>query len=149
MLGEGAGEVDPGVDVVEDAGVAGGDDGVFGAARDELAVGIPFTVSTQKGPTRFSLADVRLRFGGSPRIVISTHSHPDGGLGAFRMLAGVTDDDDLERLLMAHSPKLQAILQSARKRIAAGKGIPSTQFWQELEEEQASPGPRRKRRKPA
>jgi prevent-host-death family protein len=45
--------------------------------------------------------------------------------------------DDLERLLMGHSPKLQAILEAARKRFRAGKGIPHEIFWKEVEAENA------------
>ena len=41
--------------------------------------------------------------------------------------------DDLERLLMGHSPKLQAILEAARKRFREGGGIPHEAFWNEVE----------------
>jgi len=43
--------------------------------------------------------------------------------------------EDLERLLMGHSPKLQAILEEARKRFRAGAGIPHETFWREVEAE--------------
>lgn len=43
--------------------------------------------------------------------------------------------DDLERLLMGHSPKLQSILEAARKRFRAGAGIPHETFWKEVEAE--------------
>ena len=33
-------------------------------------------------------------------------------------------EEDLERLLMGHSPKLQSILEAARKRFRNGGGIP-------------------------
>jgi prevent-host-death family protein len=45
--------------------------------------------------------------------------------------------EDLERLLMGHSPKLQAILEAARKRFRAGAGIPHESFWKEVEAENA------------
>lgn len=45
--------------------------------------------------------------------------------------------EDLERLLMGHSPKLQAILEAARKRFRAGAGIPHETFWKEVETENA------------
>jgi hypothetical protein len=41
--------------------------------------------------------------------------------------------DDLERLLMGHSPKLQKILQAARMRFRAGAGISHETFWKEIE----------------
>lgn len=43
--------------------------------------------------------------------------------------------EDLERLLMGHSSKLQAILERARKRFRAGAGIPHEIFWKEVEAE--------------
>jgi prevent-host-death family protein len=48
------------------------------------------------------------------------------------------DEEDLERLLMAHSPKLQAILKAARQRFRAGEGIPHETFWQEVEAKTSS-----------
>jgi prevent-host-death family protein len=53
------------------------------------------------------------------------------------------DEDDLERLLMAYSPKLQAILEASRERFRAGEGIPHERFWQEVEAETASAGKKR------
>ena len=54
-------------------------------------------------------------------------------------------EDDLERLLMGHSPKLQAILEAARKRFREGRGIPHEKFWKEIEAGYASKGPKRSR----
>jgi prevent-host-death family protein len=51
--------------------------------------------------------------------------------------------DDLERLLMGHSPKLQAILEAARKRFRAGEGIPHEIFWKQVEAENAGKTKRR------
>jgi prevent-host-death family protein len=53
------------------------------------------------------------------------------------------DEDDLERLAMAYSPKLQAILEASRERFRAGGGIPHERFWQEVEAETASQGKKR------
>jgi prevent-host-death family protein len=46
-------------------------------------------------------------------------------------------DEDVERLLMGHSPKLQSILEAARKRFREGRGIPHEAFWNEIEAEHA------------
>jgi len=54
-------------------------------------------------------------------------------------------EDDLERLLMGHAPKLQSILEAARKRFREGRGIPHDTFWKEIEEENASRAPKRSR----
>ena len=53
------------------------------------------------------------------------------------VLLKAKDPDALERLLMGHSPQLQAILEAARKRFRAGEGIPSDVFWQQVEAENA------------
>ena len=42
-------------------------------------------------------------------------------------------EEDLERLLMGHSPKLQSILEAARKRLRAGHGIHHESFSKEVE----------------
>ena len=44
---------------------------------------------------------------------------------------------DLERLLMGHSPRLQAILEAARERFREGRGVPHDDFWEEVEAENA------------
>lgn len=59
------------------------------------------------------------------------------------VLLAAGDDEELERLLMVHSPKLQTILNAARERFRAGEGIPHDQFWEEVEAENASKGKKR------
>jgi prevent-host-death family protein len=49
------------------------------------------------------------------------------------VLLRAESDEDLERLLMGHSPKLQSILEAARKRFREGRGIPHEEFWKEVE----------------
>jgi hypothetical protein len=45
------------------------------------------------------------------------------------------DDDELERLALAYSRRMQAMLREAREQIQAGRGIPHDDFWREVEEE--------------
>lgn len=52
---------------------------------------------------------------------------------AVAVLIGVEDDDELERLLLAHSPKLRAILDAADRRIDQGTGISHDEFWRQVE----------------
>lgn len=52
---------------------------------------------------------------------------------AVAMLIEVRDDKELERLLLAHSPKLRAILDAADRRIEAGAGIGHDEFWQKVQ----------------
>jgi prevent-host-death family protein len=54
---------------------------------------------------------------------------------AVAVLLAVTDDDELERLVLAHSPKFQALLDKSRRQIEETGGIPHEQFWQEVEAE--------------
>jgi prevent-host-death family protein len=61
------------------------------------------------------------------------------------VLLRTESDDDLERLLMGHSPKLQSILEAARKRFREGRGIPHQTFWKEVEAENASKSTKRSR----
>jgi len=51
---------------------------------------------------------------------------------AVAVLLGVEDDDELERLLLAHSRKLRAILDAADRRIDEGKGIGHEEFWRRV-----------------
>lgn len=52
---------------------------------------------------------------------------------AVAVLLGVEDDEELESLLLAHSPKLRAILDAAERRIDKGEGIPHDEFWRQVE----------------
>ena len=54
-------------------------------------------------------------------------------------------EENLERLLMGHSPKLQTILEAARKRFRAGAGIPHEVFWKEVKAEKAGKNKKRSR----
>src|SRR5207248_9113177 len=65
-------------------------------------------------------------------VVVTSNGKP------VAVLFRTEDEEDLERLLMGHSPKLQAILESARKRFRAGRGIPHERFWREVEAENTS-----------
>src|SRR5688572_1764986 len=54
---------------------------------------------------------------------------------AVAVLLAVTDDDELERLLLAHSPRFQALLDKSRRQIEQTGGIPHEQFWSEVKAE--------------
>lgn len=71
---------------------------------------------------------------------------------AVAVLLAVTDEDELERLVLAHSPKFQALLDKSRRQIEEAGGIPHDVFWREVEAEsrnkgeKAKPTPRRAKR---
>src|SRR3989304_715039 len=58
---------------------------------------------------------------------------------AVAVLLAVTDDDELERLVLAHSPKFQALLDKSRHQIEETGGIPHEQFWREVKAERRKP----------
>ncbi len=51
---------------------------------------------------------------------------------AIAVLLAVTDEDELERLVLAHSPKFQALLDKSRRQIEETGGIPHDAFWREV-----------------
>ncbi len=52
---------------------------------------------------------------------------------AVAVLLAVNDDDELERLVLAHSPKFRALLDKSRQHIQETGGIPHDDFWREVE----------------
>jgi prevent-host-death family protein len=94
-----------------------------------------------------SVADVKAHFSAYLKaseqgpVIVTRNGKP------VAVVLAVTDEDELERLMMAHSPRLQAILAAARERLQAGAGIPGEQFWAEVESESAADKPGRKRKK--
>jgi prevent-host-death family protein len=76
------------------------------------------------------LADVKARFSAylercetEGPIVITRNGRAVG------VLIAPLDDDDLEMLLMARSPRFQALLDLSRRSIKAGKGLSEKEFW--------------------
>ena len=51
------------------------------------------------------------------------------------VLIGTSDEDDIERLILAHSKKLRAVLEAAEIRIQATGGIPHDDFWRQVDAE--------------
>lgn len=52
---------------------------------------------------------------------------------AVAVIVGVQDEDEIERLLMAYSPRLQAILAESRKQFREGNVLGHDEFWAEVE----------------
>jgi prevent-host-death family protein len=92
-----------------------------------------------------SVAEVKARFSAFLKesehgaVVVTRNGRPVAALLAVR------NDEELERLVLAHSPRLQAILDNARRQIGEGAGIGHDEFWREIEKK---PGKRRSK-KPA
>jgi hypothetical protein len=77
-----------------------------------------------------SVADVKARLGAylsecdtqGPVIIMRNGK-------AIGVLLVPHDDDDLDRLLLARSPRFQALLNRSRQSIKQGKGLSETAFW--------------------
>ena len=96
------------------------------------------------------VADVKARFSEYLKasengpIVVTRNGRP------VAALLSIVDEDEVERLALAYSPKFQSILQASREQIAAGAGIPHDEFWSQVDKRagargkpRAKDGPRR------
>ena len=96
-----------------------------------------------------SVADIKAHFSAYLRaatrgpVVVTRSGKPVG------VLLAVDDEEELERLVLAYSPRLRTILDAARQRIRAGAGIPHEDLWQELGNGEASKETNRPHRKTA
>ena len=81
------------------------------------------------------VADVKAKFSAYLRsstegpVVVTRHGKP------VAVLLSIEDEEELERLVLAYTPKFQGILAAARKQIRETGGIAHEEFWQELEAE--------------
>ncbi|MBI4766768.1 MAG: type II toxin-antitoxin system Phd/YefM family antitoxin [Deltaproteobacteria bacterium] len=81
-----------------------------------------------------SVADVKAHFSTflkeSKRgpVVVTKNGRPAA------VLLSVEDEDEIDRLTMAYSPKLQKILTLARRQIKEHGGIPHDDFWKDVDE---------------
>ena len=48
---------------------------------------------------------------------------------AVAVLLAPANKDDLERLILAHSPQFQALLEKSRRSIREGRGLTADEFW--------------------
>ena len=81
-------------------------------------------------------ASVKAKFSGfikaskSGPVIVTKNGKP------VAMLLAVQDEDEIERMILAYSPKFQRILRTAEQQLLAGRGIPHKEFWQEIEQGQ-------------
>ncbi|HET6883061.1 MAG TPA: type II toxin-antitoxin system Phd/YefM family antitoxin [Pirellulales bacterium] len=48
------------------------------------------------------------------------------------VLVGVEEENEIERVLMANSPRLQAIIAKSRQSIREGRGMSHDEFWRQF-----------------
>ena len=99
----------------------------------------PYTASVAEIKSRFSAF---LKASESGPVVVTRNGRP------VATLVGFAEEDDTERLLMACSPKLEAILERSRKQIRDGDVLSHEELWAQVA---ASRSARRRapKRKPA
>jgi prevent-host-death family protein len=84
-----------------------------------------------------SVADIKARFSAYLKeseagpIVITRNGRPAA------VVLAVTNEEEIERVIPAYSPKFQGLLQAARKEIWETGGMEHDEFWQEVESEAA------------
>ena len=88
-----------------------------------------------------SVADVKARLSAYLReshegpVIVTRNGKP------VAVLLAVTDEDELERLVLAHSPRFQEILEKSHGQINETGGIPHDVFWSEVEAESREDAP--------
>lgn len=81
---------------------------------------------------RASIAEVKTKLNAylketeSGPVVVTRNGKP------VAVLLAVTDEDEVERLVLAHSPKFREILDKSRRDIEKTGGIPHDVFWREV-----------------
>ena len=75
-------------------------------------------------------------------VVVTRNGRP------VAVITGVTDADDLERLVLAHTPRFRRLLDAAERRIAETGGIPHDELWSAMGQPDASAAPRVAEKKP-
>ncbi len=59
---------------------------------------------------------------------------------AAAVLIAPTDDEDLENLVLARSPRFQALLEKSRRSLQEGKGLSEDEFWSAVGQRQVALG---------
>lgn len=61
-------------------------------------------------------------------VIITKNGRPSA------ILAPITEDDDLDSIILAYNPRFREILLNAEKRIREGQGVDHEAFWNSLDE---------------
>ncbi|MGO9470525.1 MAG: type II toxin-antitoxin system Phd/YefM family antitoxin [Isosphaeraceae bacterium] len=98
-----------------------------------------------------SVAEVKSQFSaflkaseGGP-VVVTRNGRP------VAVIVGTHDEDEIERLLMAYSPHLRAILERSRQQFREGRWLSEAEFWSQFEQTpsaKAAAKPKKKRAEP-
>ncbi|MHC1782474.1 MAG: type II toxin-antitoxin system Phd/YefM family antitoxin [Anaerolineaceae bacterium] len=81
------------------------------------------------------LADVKARFSAyikqlqTAPVIVTKNGRP------VAIMMGISDKDDMERIMLAFSPKFQALLDRAERRILETGGINHDEVWAQVDAE--------------
>lgn len=87
-----------------------------------------------------SVAEVKAKFCGFIKaskqgpVIITKNGKP------VAMLLSISDEYEIERMLLAYSPKFHGILEVAEQQIRGGKGTSHEDFWEEINAETVDAG---------
>jgi prevent-host-death family protein len=79
------------------------------------------------------VAEIKARFSAYLRasqdgpVIVTRNGKP------VAVLIAMEDEDEIERLILAYSPKFQKILQTAEEQIQNNETIPHDEFWKNLD----------------
>ena len=79
-----------------------------------------------------SVADVKAHFSSYLKmcaegpVIVTKNGRPAA------VLVAVSDEAEMERLVLAHTPRFMAVLDSAERRIKKGRGIKQGDFWRAI-----------------
>jgi prevent-host-death family protein len=79
-----------------------------------------------------SIADIKARFSAYLKdsaegpVIVTKNGKP------VAVLVSLEDEDEIERMVLAYSPKFKGILQAAKQQIREEGGVKHEDFWQEM-----------------
>ena len=79
------------------------------------------------------LADVKARFSSYLKeseegpIIVTRNGKP------VAVLLSIADEEEIDRMVLAYSPKFQKILRAAKQQIRENRGIKHQDFWRKME----------------
>ena len=94
-----------------------------------------------------SVAEVKSQFSAflkasaSGPVVVTRNGRP------VAVIVGVQDEEEIERLLMAYSPHLRAVLERSRQQIREGQWLSEEDFWSQREQPLPLKGPAKPKKK--
>lgn len=86
-----------------------------------------------------SVAEIKSKFSGFLKasvdgpVVVTKNGKP------VALLLAMSDEEEIERMILAYSPRFQKILRAAENQIRNGEGISHEDFWKETDSPKGVP----------